>query len=447
MTTQEFATTQDFAPEIITDLLRSAWISESARARVYAVWASTDARFVDFVERTEERARLFEKSLFERGRTPDMGLVDAHAAWLRKLVGERAGETALADLFLVRLGDWVEAHASSFLTQGAETVAALGERNRSALEWPDQLPPSPPYERVEAPAVERRGDVKFRFGILGDLHIGSPPAEALARAAVADLNASGAELVIQLGDITDRGNKDEFDLARDILTDLKMPVTTMMGNHDVFSYKEDRLSGREYYPASFGREPDGVVLEHQGVRFAVLDSAESAASPFGPFNLVSGSFVEGPRGAIVRGALTVPQHEILADVAAPGGRPTFVFLHHPPQPFTGFPPVVFGLRDADSGRIHATCDSGNVWGVFAGHSHRNARTTNYGAVPVMEVATPRDYPFGFALVEVGDTGYAYRFVQISDDALLRDMYRGIGLIQRRYGRGSDEELSFSWRNG
>ncbi|MGH2808785.1 MAG: metallophosphoesterase family protein, partial [Actinomycetota bacterium] len=273
---------------------------------------------------------------------------------------------------------------------------------------------------------------------------GSTRSEDMARAAIDDINASGAELTIQLGDVTDRGNRSEWELAKKVLGELEMPVTTMVGNHDVYSIEEERLSGREYYPNSFGREPDGVMLEHKGVRFAVLDSAEHAASPFPGFDFASGSFVTGPGGAIVRGSLTVPQHEILADVAAPDSPPAFVFLHHPPQPFTAFPPILFGLRGADSGRLHATCDSGNVWGVFAGHTHRNARTTTYGDVPVHEVAMPRDFPYGFALVDVTDRGYAFRFVQLSNEELLRAAYPKATQIHRRYGLGDEIARGFTW---
>jgi 3',5'-cyclic AMP phosphodiesterase CpdA len=217
-----------------------------------------------------------------------------------------------------------------------------------------------------------------------------------------------------------------------------------MGNHDIYSYADSALAGRALYSEFFGRAPDGTLIEHRGVKFAVLDSAENAASPFAPFNLVTGTFMEGRGGAVVRGSLTVPQHEILAAIAEPGAGPAFVFLHHPPQPFTGFPPVLFGLRDQDSGRLHAVADSGNVWGVFAGHTHRNARTSEYGSVPVQEVGIPRDFPFGYALVDVAQSGYAYRFVQLSDERLLMEAYKGAGTIHRRYGLGTDRERSFVW---
>jgi hypothetical protein len=223
-----------------------------------------------------------------------------------------------------------------------------------------------------------------------------------------------------------------------------MPLVTMIGNHDVYSLKEQRLSGREYFANTWGREPDGVIVEHHDFRFAVLDSAEHAASPFPAYNLVTGAFFEGPGGAIVRGSFTSPQHDLLASIAEPDSGPAFVFLHHPPQPFTGFPPLLFGLREADSGRLHATIDSGNVWGVFAGHTHRNKRTRDFDGVPAQEVGIPRDFPFGYALIDVTKSGYAYRFVQLSDLDLLRTAYESAGTIHRRYGLGTELDRGFVW---
>jgi hypothetical protein len=82
--------------------------------------------------------------------------------------------------------------------------------------------------------------------------------------------------------------------------------------------------------------------------------------------------------------------------------------------------------------------------VFAGHTHRNAITRRFGRAPCVEVGIPRDYPFGYALVDVGPRGYAYRFVQLSDEDLLRTAYRSAGGLQRRYARGRPEERAFAW---
>lgn len=434
----------DVAAEVQTDLLRSAWIVERARALLYREWAESEPAFAESSRRAGARAEIVEAGLAALSRRPDEALVEPHAAWLRGVAGGRPDEVPLAPLLVARLADWIDAHAAPLLAD-ARALADLGAEERAALTWPGQLPAAPPYEPVVAPPAEPPGEVVTRIAILGDLHFGSVTGDDLARAAIADVNASGAELVVQLGDITDHGERHEFELATAALAELRVPCVTMMGNHDVYAVSEQRLAGREYYPASFGREPDGVLVEHAGIRVAVLDSAENGASPFAPFNLVTGTFVEGATGgAIVRGSLTVRQHEILADVAAPGSPPAFLFLHHPPQPYTGFPPVLFGLRDADSGRLHATCDSGNVWGVFAGHTHRNARTRSFGRVPAHEVAIPRDYPFGYALLDVTRHGYAYRFVQISDEDLVRGAYARASAIHRRYARGRDDELSFAW---
>jgi hypothetical protein len=429
----------ELARDVLIDVLRSAWVVEHGRARVYRTWEDSRRAAI-----AEERADLVERPLSELDSGTDLGLIDSHTEWIHSLVGRHPDEVPLGSLLLARLGDWVTAHTVRFLGDNGKRMEELGEEERSTLEFPSSLPAAPDFERLRAPDAEPPGPTLFRVGILGDAHIGAPGSSERVRAAIADLNSSGAELVIQLGDITDMGEEQQFEEASEILSGLQMPFATMMGNHDVWSKSEERLSGRDYYETHFGREPEGVLLEHKGFRLAVLDSIEHGASPFGPFDLVTGSFTQGPRGAIVRGALTSRQHDLLADVAAPEGGPAFVFLHHPPQPFWAFPPIVFGLRDADTGRLHAVADSGNVWGVFAGHTHRCARTREFDGVPSIEVGSPRDFPFGYALLDVSEQGYAYRFHQLSDEETLRAGYKDAGTLMRRYGTGPPEARAFTW---
>lgn len=435
---------RDSEHQVLVDLLRSAWIVEAARARVYEVWARADGRFAASAVRAAAAAGIVARSLESRDLRPDHALVEPHAGWILELLSEDPAATPLADLFIARLGNWVDAHAGSFLDDGADEIRALSAEESAGLAFPSQMPPTPPFEPVATPHIEPQGDTLFRFAILADTHFGSPHAEEMVGAAISDINASGAELCIQLGDITDHGNRDEFRLAKKALDGIEMPLHMMMGNHDVYSYAERAMTGRSYFAETFGREPDGELIEHRGFRFAVLDSAEHILSPFTPFNMVTGKFMEGSGGAIVRGALSVPQHEILAQLAEPGSPPAFVFLHHPPQPFTSFPPVIFGLRDLDSGRLNAVVDSGNIWGVFVGHTHRNARPRTYDGVVVQEVAIPRDYPFGYALVDVSRTGYTYRFCQISDEELVRSTQGQLFHIQTRYSLGTETERAFTW---
>ena len=428
--------------DLLDDLLRASWVIESSRAEVFERWSATDGAFSTSVKIATQRAAIFEEALGGRGKKPDTNMVPLHSAWIESLVGG-PGDDPLAPLFMSRLSDWVDGHAAPLVDDG-DRLIALSDEEKSSLSWPESIPKAPPYEPLEVPDVEPPGETKLRFGILGDLHVGSARAEAAIRTAVADLNASGAELVVQLGDITDEGKPEQFEDAARLLASLEMPVVTMMGNHDVMALGAKDVTGRGLYSQHFGREADGVLVEQKGWRFAVLDSATHLASPFTAFDLVTGSFLDLPGGAIVQGSLTVPQHEILADLAEPGSPPAFVFLHHPPQPFAGFPPILFGLRDVDSGRLHAVADSGNVWGVFAGHTHRNAITRRFGDVPCVEVGIPRDYPFGYGIVDVGEGGYSYRFRQLSDEALLRELYPSAGRLQRCYGAGSPAERAFAW---
>jgi len=434
---------EQLANDLIDDLVRSCWVVETARAGLYRRWTEGDSAYERDAEIAAARAEVVAQALAERNRRPDEGLVDAHRGWMESVGGTHPDEVPLAPYFIDRLGLWVDSHLPGFISSG-DKLLDLGRQGRENLKFPESLPPPPSYEPIEPIDVGPPGAVKFRFGILGDLHIGSPRGNRHAEAAIEDLNASGAELVIQLGDLTDKGNRDQYEAATAALAKLEMPFVTMMGNHDVFSFAEEQLLGKELYSETFGRAPDGVVLDHKGVRFCVLDSVDHSASPFPGFDFTEGSFGEGPGGAIVRGALSPPQHDLLADIAAPGGDPAFVFLHHPPQPFPGFPPILFGLRDVDSGRLHATTDSGNVWGVFAGHTHRNHRTRDFDGVPAQEVAIPRDFPFGYALVDVTDQGYAYRFMQLSNEELVSKANDSAGDLWRRYGLGSDDERGFSF---
>jgi len=434
---------KDPIQDVVSDLMRSGWVIETARALVYKRWAAHDTRFERPALNATEAAGIFEVELADRGVRTDPSVADGHAAWITGVVGEGAGAAPLADWFVARLGDWVAAHASDLLSEGAVRLKELHEDDKRFLTEP--APPAPPpFEPVRTPSAEAPGEVLWRFAILGDMHIGSPAGETMVRAAINDINNSGAELTIQLGDITDHGNPGEFALARRVMDELTMPWEVIVGNHDMYSTDDETLAGRALFAEHFGRSADGLLLEHHGHRFALLDTAEEVASPFAPYSLVTGQFLSGNGGAIVRGALTTPQHDIIAEVAAPGAPPAFVFLHHPTQPFTSFPPIVFGLRDADSGRLHALSDSGNVWGIFAGHTHRNKVSGRFGRVPVTEVAIPRDYPFGYALVDVTEQGYAYNFHQISDEALLRAAYPSATAIHRRYALGHERDRASVW---
>ncbi|MQB00135.1 MAG: hypothetical protein GEU78_07540, partial [Actinobacteria bacterium] len=182
------------AEEVILDLIRSAWIVQTARAGVYRGWGPNDARFEAFEERAQRAADALVPLLEAQGRSPDTAVVEPHAAWMRSLVGGDGPDAPFADIFMVRLGAWVAGHTAGLAGEAGGLLQELADADGAEVSLPTELPDPPPFEPVEAPAVEPPGEVRFRLGILGDIHIGSPRGEATARAAIADLNASGAEL-------------------------------------------------------------------------------------------------------------------------------------------------------------------------------------------------------------------------------------------------------------
>jgi hypothetical protein len=65
-------------------------------------------------------------------------------------------------------------------------------------------------------------------------------------------------------------------------------------------------------------------------------------------------------------------------------------------------------------------------------------------VPVQEIAIARDFPFGYALVDVAENGYAYRWIQLSNRELIERGYQTAGEIFRRYSTGVADDRAFSW---
>ena len=127
--------TEELTEDLVTDLVRSCWIVESARERLYEGWAEADAGYSDDSEMARERAGLIEKALTQRGKQPDSGLVEAHAEWMRTVAGEHPEEVPLATFFIDRLGLWVDSHLPAYVDDG-DALVSLGEKARAKLKLP-----------------------------------------------------------------------------------------------------------------------------------------------------------------------------------------------------------------------------------------------------------------------------------------------------------------------
>ncbi len=116
------------------------------------------------------------------------------------------------------------------------------------------------------------------------------------------------DCVLVTGDLTDCGLAEEYAIVRDELARLPMPVYLVPGNHDRRESFLAALSEQRDYLPSDG--PLNYVIEDFPVRLIGLDT-----------------LVPGESG----GALSPASEAWLAETLADGaGRPTLVFMHHPP---------------------------------------------------------------------------------------------------------------------
>jgi 3',5'-cyclic AMP phosphodiesterase CpdA len=132
-------------------------------------------------------------------------------------------------------------------------------------------------------------------------------ARARLEACIRDINEhhSDAALCVFTGDLVNVGGDAEYENLREALEFLKVPWRLMAGNHD------DRASMRRAFPGVFGRGSYIQDLVEIGdVCLLLLDTLVPGKA--------SGYLCEDRLGWIAKKLREI------------GGRPTYVFLHHPP---------------------------------------------------------------------------------------------------------------------
>jgi 3',5'-cyclic-AMP phosphodiesterase len=172
---------------------------------------------------------------------------------------------------------------------------------------------------------------------------------AMLETAVAAIEAlpRKPDLVIATGDLTDCGLAAEYEVLRDILEPLSMPVYLVPGNHD----RRAELFA-EFGSDGYLKNEDGFlhyVVEGHDVRLIGLDTVVPG-NGHGEMCAARLAWLEGKLGQERK-------------------RPTVIFMHHPP----------FGTGLADMDRIN--CRNGasmaavlrrfdNIERVVCGHHHR-----------------------------------------------------------------------------
>ncbi|HVE91731.1 MAG TPA: metallophosphoesterase [Actinomycetota bacterium] len=419
--------------DLVRALVQSCWLVESARAAVLTGWGG---EYAPEGEQASRRADLIAQLLDGAPTT----LVEKHTAWLRDLVGMRPDEVPLGPGVVHRLAAWTDVYVVPFLGSDGDQFRRLGE---AELRFP------------VAPRHVERDELRLRHAdlpdgnravVLTDIHLGAPHTEAMARQAVRDINSLRPEMVLVPGDITDDGEIEQFELAKQILDDLDAPVHAVLGNHDAVRRSTTQPDGAELFEKVFGYAPTDQVLDWGPVQIALVDTTDPVASPFPDWDLARGGFREDA-GGTNGGALRAGQAEALA-ARLDRARPTLLVQHHELQPFAAFPPVMFGVREPDSDALLSELSGQRLLGIVAGHTHRSALTQVGGdGVAQLEVPSIKDWPHCYTVMTRTPQGVHVAPQQISDEELVWEHGRQIPPIYLRYVLGPLSRTAHTFASG
>lgn len=429
-------TPPDARRDLVDSLLQSCWVLEEARARVLAEW---DGEFASDAERTRERADRARRLLTDRGIDVPEHIVEPHTDWVRVLCGSRPDEVPLGAAVLQRFGHWTDVYVKPYLGADAARFEELGH---GELRFPT---PARDITREEVYLPSTDLPDGRRFVVFTDTHVGAQGILDLARSAVQDINRLGPEFVVCPGDLTDDGEPAQFERFREVVEGIEAPTYAVLGNHDAVRRSTRDPVGAELFAEVFGEKPVDRVLECGELQVALVDSTDPTPSPFPDWDLARGGFRDDA-GGVNNGALAPGQAEALASKLDPD-RPALVVLHHELQPFAGFPPVMFGMRQEDSDTLLEALRGHRIVGFVAGHTHRSFLTEAEGdgtRVPVLEIPALKDWPYCYTVVSVDGNGVRISVRQLSDAELVWSRAQRVPPIYVNYVLGPGQALEHTF---
>src|SRR5262245_53510890 len=93
--------------------------------------------------------------------------------------------------------------------------------------------------------------LKLKMALLADVHLGTPAtqfpnqdytyAADLLRRAISAIRALQPDELVIVGDLVNMGTAEEYTLAREILDELRKPITTIPGNHELVKGNLDQF--------------------------------------------------------------------------------------------------------------------------------------------------------------------------------------------------------------
>jgi predicted phosphodiesterase len=243
------------------------------------------------------------------------------------------------------------------------------------------------------------GEELFRFATISDLHIGcetfgfrgtmregpdvtEPHPVRATRAAMAELTAWGAQLMLIKGDLTNKGRDREWREIGALLTKATVPVEMMPGNHDHYGRKgdPDPYEALAHLGHAMTRHVSSVDVP--GLRIVMVDSTDAGSG---------------------RGHVRHHQAAVVAELRATD-RPALITMHHHSQRLpvaTFWPP---GIPSFEAERfLGAVAAVKPATFVSSGHTHRHRRR-HVGPIVLTEVGSPKDYPGVWAGYTVHEGG-------------------------------------------
>jgi predicted phosphodiesterase len=423
----------------LQDLLLSCWVVETARSMVFGAREQHAAE-----SRSAARARILASRCAADGVQIKAEYAKGHAEWMMQVAGTEEETGVLGLIFLQRVGLYVDAHIGELLSEKdrlrLKELAEAEEDELNMALMSGGLKPPPPPEWPETAAVAAPGKLKARIGILGDPHVGPEGSNRMVTSAIRQLEEAGVDCAVAIGDLTENGDTEFFQRAKELFDQSSLPIAVTLGNHDLWATEGGRSVGLERFTKTFDRKPCSVT-EIEGVRLIVLNSADPARSPYRPFELMTGEFKEDhPNQSVPGGTFDAETLEWMGKLG-PDSATTFIMLHHPPYPYLGMPPLVFGLDRPSTEVLAKLVLRTGAEAVFCGHTHRCA-VTDFHGVPAVEVASSNDWPYGISVIELTDQGWSFNLRPISGEHP-RPRDNHAGYLFRRYVVGPDEARAFA----
>ena len=246
----------------------------------------------------------------------------------------------------------------------------------------------------------------------------------MGTAAVAEAKARGCTLLLANGDLTSEARPKEVAEARQVLDSFgTLASAKHVGPGDAPVYyvtrgNHDRLHSGDLYD---GCSKEGAANDCFGDAF---QSSYDGASTHFSVSIGTGQaryrFV-GLDSNDPTGMGILPKGELdYLEAQLAKGEMTIPLFHHPSSDLASLsqtPPGVFGVRPDDAltfRQLLARHD--NVGGVYSGHTHRNNRSlaTGTGTLPFFEGGATKEYPGGYTVVRLYETGYLVNFYKLAD---------------------------------